>query len=286
VQVVAVDWSGAATGAGQRRHIWAAVARHGQLVELRNGRDRGEVIDSLVAAAQGEEELVVGLDFAFSFPAWFLGQHGLETVASLWDLVAREGEQWLRQCQTPFWGRPGRTRPVSSGHFRVTDSGCPPVEGIAPKSVFQIGGAGAVGTGSIRGMPYLRRLREAGFSIWPFDAVQRSTVIEMYPRLMTGPVVKSNGPARKLYLADWPMPLSLRRRAEDSEDAFDAAISALVMSQHLDALRGLEPASDPVTRLEGAIWVPPQHAGAASQHHEPQASATISYRPGGGYPSR
>jgi len=78
----------------------------------------------------------------------------------------------------------------------------------------------------------------------------------------------------------------LRRRAEDSEDAFDAAISALVMSQHLDALRGLEPASDPVTRLEGAIWVPPQHAGAASQHHEPQASATISYRPGGGYPSR
>jgi hypothetical protein len=108
----------------------------------------------------------------------------------------------------------------------------------------------------------------------------------MYPRLMTGPVVKSNGPARKSYLADWPMPLSLRRRAEDSEDAFDAAISALVMSQHLDTLRGLKPASDPVTRLEGVIWVPPQHGGAASLRHEPDAGATISYRPGAGYPSR
>jgi hypothetical protein len=261
MQVVAVDWSGAASGAGQRQHIWVARARHGQLVELRNGGLRTEVIDFLIATAQRHKDLVVGLDFAFSFPAWFLGQHGLENVASLWDLVALEGERWLRECQAPFWGRPGRTRPELSGHFRATDSGCTPVAGIAPKSVFQIGGAGAVGTGSIRGMPYLRRLRDAGFSIWPFDSAQRSIVVEMYPRLMTGPVVKSSAAARKSYLVDWRLPLSLRRRAEDSEDAFDAAISALVMSENVDTLRGLRPASDPVTRLEGAIWMPPQHDG-------------------------
>src|SRR5262245_32055769 len=56
-QVVAVDWSGDATRAGQRRHIWAAVARRGELVQLRNGRVRDEVVDSLVAAAGRHEDL-------------------------------------------------------------------------------------------------------------------------------------------------------------------------------------------------------------------------------------
>jgi hypothetical protein len=259
-QVVAVDWSGDATPAGQRRHIWAAVVRRGGLVELRKGRVRDEVIDSLITAGR-HEDLVVGLDFAFSFPAWFLRWHGLDDVGSLWDLVARDGERWLRECQEPFWGRPGTTRPARREPFRVTDSACPPVAGIAPKSVFQIGGAGAVGTGSIRGMPYLPHLREAGFSIWPFDSTQRSMVVEMYPRLLTGAVVKSSPTARKSYLVGWHLPPSLRRLAEDSEDAFDAAVSALVMSRYLDAILGLQPAVDPRTLLEGSIWVPPQYSG-------------------------
>src|SRR5690242_10601825 len=106
VRVVAVDWSGDATVAGQRKHIWVAVARQGRLVALRNGRDRRDVTDSLIGAARRDRDLVVGLDFSFSFPAWFFGQHGLEDVASLWDLASQEGERWLRECQAPFWGRP------------------------------------------------------------------------------------------------------------------------------------------------------------------------------------
>src|ERR1035438_6219537 len=43
------------------------------------------------------------------------------------------------------------------------------VKGIAPKSPFQIGGAGAVGTGTLRGIPELERLHEAGFRVWPFE---------------------------------------------------------------------------------------------------------------------
>jgi hypothetical protein len=85
-------------------------------------------------------------------------------------------------------------------------------------------------------------------------------VVEMYPRLLTGAVVKSRAAARQSYLAAWRMPPALRRHAEQSADAFDAAISAIVMSQHIDALGSLRPASDPVTRLEGSIWVPPRHA--------------------------
>jgi hypothetical protein len=81
-------------------------------------------------------------------------------------------------------------------------------------------------------------------------------VLEIYPRALTGAVRKSDPAARKSYLQDWAIPHSLRLRAEESEDAFDAAISALVMSRNLDALLALQPSTDPVTRLEGWIWTP------------------------------
>lgn len=89
-----------------------------------------------------------------------------------WDLAAREGERWLAACPAPFWGRRGRPRPTfgpGQSPFRVTEDQQRTVAGIRPKSVFQVGGAGAVGTGSLRGMPELSRLRAAGFSIWPID---------------------------------------------------------------------------------------------------------------------
>ena len=77
------------------------------------------------------------------------------------------------------------------------------VKGITPKSVFQIGGSGSVGTASLRGMPMLLTLRKAGFRIWPFDspAAGQPLVVEMYTRLNTGPVHKSNPAARAAYLA-------------------------------------------------------------------------------------
>ncbi|MDQ5833206.1 MAG: hypothetical protein M3550_09150, partial [Actinomycetota bacterium] len=48
----------------------------------------------------------------------------------------------------------------------------------------------------------------------------------------------------------------LRERAAGSEDAFDAAVSALSMAEHLSELEGLPrlDADDPA-RIEGAIWV-------------------------------
>ena len=43
-----------------------------------------------------------------------------------------------------------------------------------------------------------------------------------------------------------------------SEDAFDAAISALVMHEHLADLAALPQTTDPVTLLEGDVWRPPK----------------------------
>lgn len=255
MKVIAIDWSGDATSRGQREHIWMATVTEGRLTDLSSGRTRNEVIDILVSQIDSVSQLTVGLDFAFSFPSWFVREQGLSEIGELWDLVAREGEHWLSGCRPPFWGRPGTPRPVLPGHFRVTDSSCRPVAGITPKSVFQIGGAGAVGTGSVRGIPHLRNLREAGFSIWPFDQPGRHTVVEIYPRALSGPVRKSDRSSREHYLAGWDLPEPFRRPMVGSEDAFDAGISALVMSRHVDELSSLRPSNDPDVRLEGWIWL-------------------------------
>ena len=256
MEVVAVDWSGARTGSAT--HIWLAHVVDGELVALRNGRTREEVVDDLAAlCARTSGGLVVGLDFSFSFPAWFLRAQSCATVGELWETVEQKGEGWLAECAPPFWGRPGRRRPELPAYLRRAEASIA-VGGISPKSTFQIGGAGTVGTGSIRGMPHLRRLRAAGFSIWPFDPPAPAMVLEVYPRLCTGPVRKSSRQERARYVAaaGWPMTPGCTAAVIGSEDAFDAAISALVMGGHRAELASLRQSTDPLTLLEGDVWRP------------------------------
>ena len=134
--------------------------------------------------------------------------------------------------------------PRAAAGARGTNSGAPR------------GGAGAVGTGSIRGRPRLLELAER-FAIWPFDAPAQATVLEIYPRALygPGPVVKSRWRSRRAALARWfsDHPPQLLERAAGSEDAFDAACSALRMSQCADQLRALPALGE---TLEGRIWTP------------------------------
>ena len=321
-RVVAVDWSGDRSEAGQRKKIWAGVwtmdpTRDGKAVTngapmnppkrgldgapdafggrvtLEGGRTRSEMAAWLIAMARETPRMVVGFDFCFSFPAWFVrGEMGCADAPAFWELVEREhGERWLAAGCTDgrFWGRPGVSRGKRPEEFsgerlhrmlRATDIDCKiaavipeaeraaRVRGITPKSVFQIGGAGAVGTASLRGMPVLRRLREAGFAVWPFDRPAlregRPLVVEMYTRLNTGAVRKSNAEARAEYLR--------RKRAEDagycglsrrvlekaraSEDAFDALVSCMVMAARREEFAELAEPKDAEFRVEGWTWAP------------------------------
>lgn len=255
---VAVDWSGRASG--DHRAIWTAVVEDGAVVDLASGQSRAAAIDAITALARVEPDLVVGLDFAFSLPRWFADEVGAATAEALWRVVASNGEEWLRGCQPPFWGRPGRRRPPDTVELRRAEVEVAAVGGIRPKSVFQVAGAGAVGTGSLRGMPHLLRLAEAGFAIWPMhDAGPRHPrALEIYPRLLTGPVVKRSLDARRLHLEErWPdLNEATAAVVASTEDAFDAAVSALVMDRHRHELAALPPARDALDRLEGRIWVP------------------------------
>ncbi len=162
----------------------------------------------------------------------------------------------------PFWGRPGKRRPVDGGDgLRATERDVAGI-GVRPKSTFQIGGAGAVGTGSLRGMPILHRLRDEGFAIWPFTEAGEHTLVEIYPRLLTGAVTKSRERDRRGYLDRFPgLAPSMRNAAASCEDAFDAAVSALQMWKHRHELRGLRRAEHRTHLREGLIWTPsPAHS--------------------------
>lgn len=255
MRIVAIDWSGSADPREQARRIWAATVEDGELTSLTGGRTRSETIECLVREAQSRPDLTVGIDFAFSFPAWFTRELGAHAAYDVWERVGHEGEAWLTRCEPPFFGRRGTRRPTGCALFRRTELRCRPVTGITPKSIFQLYGAGAVGTGSIRGMPFLQDLHDVGFSIWPFDPPSFPRVVEIYPRALTGPVVKRDRKAREAYLETSCLPWEHRRVAVQSEDAFDAAISALAMGRGVQELRGLTRAIDEISLLEGEIWL-------------------------------
>ena len=248
---VAVDWSGSLSRSGSQ--IWLAAVEDGLLVTVRGPLTRAEVVETLLEWSSEGIPLVVGLDFGFSFPEWYIRHLGCASAMDLWELAAASGESWLASCQPPFWGRPGRRRGPQE-QYRRTESEV----AARPKSVFQVGGAGSVGTGSIRGMPALLQLRQRNFAIWPFDRTPGSFVMEIYPRLLTGPGPKRQLAWRQAYLdaLGWPTEIALRERCASTEDAFDAAVSALRMWQHEDELRGLAAARDETDRLEGRIWSP------------------------------
>ncbi len=298
-RIVAVDWSGRIDTAGQRRHIWAGMwtrSEKGAKVTLEGGRTREELIAWLVALSRETPRMVVGIDCCFSYPAWFLEEHGCATVFEFWRKVASgDGERWLaREIEGVardhrFWGKPHPRPGEFSGAglrrmMRATDMDnkitprleggdaerAAKMKGITPKSPFQIGGSGSVGTGSLRAMPFLPRLREAGFRVWPFEdasleeSTPRPLVVEIYTRLLTGPVAKSNPIARKAYLAARrqaePEYARLSRgvmaKAQGSEDAFDALVCALEMVRWRGQFAELKQARDPVLTLEGVTWRP------------------------------
>ena len=259
MRALALDWSGARQRHAQRRHIWAVEAEDGRVRSVCAGITRDEAIGLALTAIDGGVD-VVGLDFSFSFPAWFVRSLGAEDGPGVWEVAAHDGERWLTACDPPFWGRPGRPRPPfgpGREERRRTEEDVPP--GVRrPKGTFQIGGAGAVGTASVRGMPGLRRFRCAGIAVWPFDdaAPGAPFVAEVYPRWCTGPVVKSRPAARSAHLAGrlGALGVAARDAAVRSEDAFDAVCTALALSEG----RLGPPAPTDEDRVEGRILVPPQ----------------------------
>ncbi len=258
---VAIDWSGARDRAEQR--IWLAeIGGNGaesSLRRLENGRDRGEMERELLRLAEQDTDLLVGLDFSFSFPAWFVRELGCADIDDFWGSVETQAQTWLAECPAPFWGRPGRAQLVAPDlRFRETELDLM-AKGWRVGSAFQIGGAGSVGTSTLRGVGMLRRLRANGFSVWPFDDAVGPTLVELWPRIAVGAgVVKTSAHIRHRRLQeihDGRIDEVLLDRAAESDDAFDALMAARYLhDSRFDWPQ--RPRARRATRLlEGEIWL-------------------------------
>lgn len=252
MQCIAVDWSGAAK---PRKKIWLAQAADGVIDRLENCPSRESAVASLESERKRTQELVVGLDFAFSLPDWFLTRHKCSRPEDLWRLAAKKSEAWVKS--PPFYGQGSwrKSAFASVSEFRETELR---LGGAKPSSVFKVVGAQQVGKSSLTGMPKLLRLREVGFAIWPFDEVRLPLVVEIYPRLFYGNLVKSSCTARCRWLDEKAVEfthLKDRDQAVDSDDAFDAAVSAWCMSRQVKSFLNLSEVGAPYSR-EGKIWQP------------------------------
>jgi len=247
--VLAADWSGARVGAA--RHLWLARwdPVTGTVAEV-EPMGPAAATACILRWADAEDSLVVGLDFAFSLPHWYLQACGIGSAEELWaDETLRE--RWLEECPAPFWGRPGRRRPWPAGpwQWRRTELASAP----RPASAFQVGGAGAVGTASLRGMGALHRLTRSGMGVWPFHPWRTPAVVEVWPRLALGRVVKSSFEARSAWVhAQGPtLAGKVAEAAQTSPDALDAVAAALALARR--GARQRPPAADEIVRCEG--WI-------------------------------
>ena len=247
-RVIAVDWSGAIQGSAKK--IWLAKVDRSGLSELENGRTREAVCKRIIDELAHGPDVVVGLDFAFSFPSWFVEEKDCSSAFEFWRAAGVDGEDWMKN--PPFFTR-GRWQHRDGEAYRWTDRH--QIEhGRRAETVFKLVGPTQVGRGSIRGMPWLLELREAGFSIWPFEPPTLPLVVEIFPRLFYGSVNKSSPDDRYEHLSRrYPSLEGLMLcKATGSDDAFDAAVSAYEMWRHRSDFAALpERISKTLTKTRG-----------------------------------
>ena len=224
--IIAVDWSGAKK-TNLSSGIWLAVVQDGRVVHSAAVRSREEAVGVVIDHAP---PVIAGFDFSFSVPGWFARDLRCTTVDDVWEAAAREGEHWLAPTP-PFWRK--RCEVPVDRRFRRCELELRPA-----KSIFQLVGNGQVGAGSVRGMPSLARLRAHGFAIWPFDAPGARTAVEIYPSRLRR---LGHAPAERAYA---------------TEHERDAVESAEVMWDHRALFPQLTAATDPVTLIEGDVWMP------------------------------
>jgi len=226
-RVIVVDWSAAGRPRTGKGSIWIAQAA-GQSLETENPATRhaaeARLAERIAAALAAGEQLLVGVDFGFGYPAGFARRvTGQADAPALWDwlatalhdgpdnandhraLAARLNAMW--PGDGPFWGNPGsldhpglpRTRPelpAGLADFRATEIVARAGAGRA-KSPWQLAGAGAVGAQMLTGLPMLSRLRRrfgAALAVWPFDAADAPVVMaEVYPAMLRAEVAAAQG---------------------------------------------------------------------------------------------
>ncbi len=170
------------------------------------------------------QTLMIGADFAFGYPAGFAraltGQPG---ALAVWDWLARHIEDDSQNRSNriavaaainarlpglgPFWFNPTRQSHETLPHRGSLRHGNPFAEhrradasARGAQSPWKLGGAGAVGSQVLTGLPVLQRLRRAfpgQIAVWPFEPLTAPVILaEVFPSLLADEVRARLGPGR------------------------------------------------------------------------------------------
>jgi hypothetical protein len=104
MRIMAVDWSGAKRH--PERRMWLAEAAGDRLVGLTRGRTREQLTDDLISETKRDPEMIIGLDFAFSFPAWFGREQGCTSAHDVWTAARSGGRTGCAPVRRRFGGGP------------------------------------------------------------------------------------------------------------------------------------------------------------------------------------
>jgi molybdopterin molybdotransferase len=203
--VIVMDWSARSRPAPPRPcrdALWWC--RDGEAPRYERTRQALEA--GLIRTIEGVRgRVLLGFDFSFSYPRWFLDALGVDW-RGLWSLltaeivdlpernnrfeVAAELNRRATGGPAPFWGTP-RASALLPPRKPLLPAGCPELRACElalrprPKSGFQLWGAGSVGSQTLLGIPLLERLRRRfgeDSCVWPFEAPERRIVLaEVYP---------------------------------------------------------------------------------------------------------
>jgi hypothetical protein len=215
-RILVVDWSAESRPKTGRDSIWIAEAGAGP-IRLSNPATRtaaAHILGTVVADALARgERLLIGLDFAFGYPAGFAtGLTGQPRALAVWDWLAarvtdgpdNRNNRFAVAAEAnrafpglgPFWFRPARPDlpdlPIKGtlrqGHGlperRLADS-----LARGAQTVWKLGTPGAVGSQVLTGLPLLQRLRAAHpgrVAAWPLEDSAEAPVLlaEVFPSLL------------------------------------------------------------------------------------------------------
>ncbi|MFZ7093337.1 molybdopterin guanine dinucleotide synthesis [Primorskyibacter sp. 2E233] len=220
---VMVDWSGGNdTGPRPRKDaIWMGEAGEAPQY-LRNRLVAEQVLSNRIDMALScGERLMIGFDFPFGYPAGFArALTGRDDPLAIWDWLeariedAPKGNNRVDVAgqinlnhgagKGPFWFNPLR-RDIAGVPRNKANYANPFVErrmcerhAKGSFTCWQLGGAGAVGSQVLLGLPVLNRLRRrfhGQIAVWPFDPLDAPVAfVEIWPGLINASVRALTGP--------------------------------------------------------------------------------------------